>query len=133
MYGRALLIVLVPLVAACAGAAAGVTPSASVTTAIQGWEHWFRVEWTVQARASGQEIDGYIYNTYGAGAANVQILAQGLDGAGNVVTQRLEWVPGIVPPLQRSYFRIPSLAPAAQYRVSVWAFDFVQSGTCPQC
>ena len=27
------------------------TPSASVTTAIQGWESWIRLEWTTAPRA----------------------------------------------------------------------------------
>jgi hypothetical protein len=32
-----------------------------------------------------------------------------------------------VPPLQRAYFRIPNMPPAATYRVSVWAFDTLES------
>ena len=109
-----------------AAAATAVSPSASVTTAIQGWERFFTLQWTAQGRPSGREIDGYIYNNYGARAANVQVLAQAIDGTGNVVGQQLAWVPGGVPPLSRSYFRVPGLPPANAYRVSVWAFDWVQ-------
>jgi hypothetical protein len=114
------------LAAGCAGGAAGLTPATATTTAMQGWEKYFRLDWTAQAKPSGREIDGYIYNTYGSPAANVQVLAQGLDEAGTVVGQKLEWVPGIVPALNRSYFRVAGLPPANAYRVSVWAFDFVQ-------
>ena len=122
MFGAALLAALV----ASGGGADALSPSASVTTAIQGWERHFRLDWTAQARPSGREIDGYIYNNYGAGAANVQVLAQALDGNGNLVGQQLAWVPGVVPPLSRSYFKVPGLPPAPSYRVSVWAFDWVQ-------
>ena len=114
------------LVAAGAGCAgAGVTPSASVTTAVQGWEHYFRLEWTPQARANGTEIDGYIYNSHGAPAGNVQLLAQALDASNNIVGQKLGRVHGVVPNFGRSYFKISGLPAAQQYRVSVWAFDII--------
>jgi len=123
------LIAVVALAAGCGGTmAAGMAPSASTTTAIQGWEHYFRLDYTAQ----GRSLDGYIYNNYGSPAANVQILAQALDASGNVVGQKLEWVPGVVPPLNRSYFRVAGLPPASQYRASVWAFDWVQSGSSPE-
>jgi hypothetical protein len=57
----------------------------------------------------------------------VQLLAQGLDASGNVVGQKIVWLSGMVPGLQRSYFRISNMPPAAQYRVSVWAFETVES------
>ena len=123
LVGVAMLAVLI---GGCV-ASGGMTPSASVTTAIQGWEHYFALDWTVQPKANGNEIGGYIYNRYGAPAANVQILAQGLDEQGNVIGQRLEWVPGTVPSLDRAFFRVPALPPAPQYRVAVWAFDWLQS------
>jgi hypothetical protein len=112
------------LTAGCAGST-GMTPSATMTTAIQGWEHYFTLDWTAQPRAGGQDIDGYIYNRYGADAL-VQILAQGLDKSGNVVGQRLARVHGTVPRLNRSYFRVAGLPAADTYRVTVWAYDFLQ-------
>lgn len=124
--GCAVLAVMV--VGFTGGSAGGMTPSASVTTAIQGWESYFKLDWTVQPKSKGNEIDGYVHNTYGSPAANVQILAQALDDKGNVVGQKVEWVPGIVPALNRSYFKVAALPAVSQYRVSVWAFDFIQSG-----
>ena len=127
---RALLVILVPLAAAgCAGTAGGLAPSASVTTAVQGWENWLRVDWTAQSRPTGQDIDGYVYSKRGSNIVNVQLLAQGLDANGNVVGQKVEWVPGMVPALQRTYFRIPNMPAAAQYRVSVWAFETAESAS----
>jgi hypothetical protein len=103
------------------------TPSATVTTAVYGWETWLRVDWTAQAQGSGQLIDGYVYSTYGSPVYDVRILAQALDGAGNVVGQKIVWVPGIVPALQRTYFRVSGMPSADRYRVTVWSFDTVQS------
>lgn len=121
------VVVLAALVAGCAGSAGtSMSPSASVTTVMQGWERYFTLDWTAQTKPDGREIDGYIYNNYGSPAANVQVLAQGLDAGGNVVGQKLAWVPGGVPPLNRSYFRVAGLPPANAYRVSVWAFDWVE-------
>src|SRR5204862_2942054 len=92
---RWIVVLVLPVLAGCANAAsgaAGVQPSASVTTAVQGWEHWFRLEWTAQAKGDRREIDGYVYNSYGRAAAHMQMLAQALDASGNVVTQKIEWV-----------------------------------------
>jgi hypothetical protein len=123
--------VLIAAIAAGATTASGLTPSASVTTAIQGWEHWLRLEWAAEARANGEAIDGYVYNKHGSPIDSVQLLAQGLDGAGKVVAQKIEWVPGIVPGLQRAYFRIPEMRQAARYQVTVWAFNIVESHAFP--
>lgn len=120
------LLVLVPLAAGCT-AAGGLNPSASTTTAILGWENWLGVDWAAQARPGGHDIDGYVYSKHGSNIINVQLLAQGLDGNGNVVGQKVEWVQGGVPALQRRYFRIPNMPAAASYRVSVWAFETVES------
>jgi hypothetical protein len=120
------LLAFAPLVTGCSGAAAGMTPSASTTTAIEGWEHYFSLDWAAQPTPKGHAIDGYVHNKYGTAAVSVQILAQGLDASGNVVGQKLAWVPGSVPPFNRAFFIVPGLPPAERYRVSVWAFDFVE-------
>jgi hypothetical protein len=120
------VLVLLPLAAGCT-TAAGLTPSASVTTAVQGWENWLTLDWTAQAQPAGQEITGYIYSHRGMQIVDVRLLAQGLDGSGAVVGQRIAWVPGGVPGLQRTYFRIPAMPPAERYRVTVWAFESVES------
>jgi hypothetical protein len=118
--------------AGCAGGAGGPTPSATVSTAIQGWERYFRLEYEPQARPNGIELEGYAYNQYGTPMANVQILGQALDGAGNVVGQRLAWVHGVVPALNRSYFKVGGLPRAERYRATVWAFDILDSGSLPR-
>jgi hypothetical protein len=131
-YGaRGLVVVMLVAVVSGGCVGAGVSPSASATTAVPGWEHFFRLEWAPYAHGGGTAIDGYIYNGYISPVANVQILAQALDAGNNVVAQRLEWVPRVVPALDRSYFRVAALPPADRYRVSVWAFDVVEAPTSP--
>lgn len=114
------------VVGGCAGAP-GLTPSASVTTTTLGWEHYFKIDWGLEpGPADSRAAAGYVYNEYGRRAENVQILAQALDASGNVIGQRLAWVPGGVPALSRGYFKVGPLPPADAYRVSVWAFDFLE-------
>jgi hypothetical protein len=120
---RVLLVALVPLAGGCAGATGGLVPSATMTTAIQGWESRLSLDW----EAAGQDITGYVNSKYGAPIVNVRLLAQGLDADGNVVGQKIEWLNGTVPSLQRAYFRIANMPPAARYRVSVWSFDTLES------
>ena len=121
------LILAAMLLAGCAGVNMDPVPTASVTTAVQGWERYFRLDWSGQATPRGMEIDGYIYNTYGSPAANVRVLAQALDPKDEVIAQTIEWVPGVVPNFSRSYFKVSALPPAAAYRVTVWSFDIVDT------
>jgi len=124
-----LLLILVPLAAGCATGPGGMMPSASVTTATQGWERCLSVDWTAQPRPGGSDLEGYVSNLQGTPMLGVQLLAQGLDATGNVVGQKVEWVQTGVPGLQRSYFRIAGLPPAAQYRVTVWSFETMESSS----
>ena len=124
-FQRGLVVALLAGTAAMGCATPGLTPSASVTTAVQGWEHYFRLEWTPTVRPNDVAIDGYVYNAHGAPAGNVRLLVQALDTANNVVDQKLTWVPGVVPNFGRSYFEVSGLPRADHYRVTVWAFDII--------
>ena len=114
------------LTGCAAGLEPGLAPSASVTTAVQGWERYFRIEATPEPAAGGTSLEGYIYNLYGR-PANVRLLAQALDASNNVIDQRIEWVLGGVPQLGRAYFKTRALPPADQYRLTVWAFDIIDT------
>ena len=127
---RLRLVALLVALGAISGCAPGLAPSAEVTTAVQGWEHYFRIDAETTVTPAGTLVDGYIYNQYGR-PAQVQLLAQALDASGGVVAQRIEWVLGGVPQLSRAYFRISPLPPAEQYRVTVWAFDIIDTSGFP--
>jgi hypothetical protein len=98
-----LFLLVLLLAAGCAGTpGSGVTPSATTTAAISGWESWARLEWTAQPAAGGNDIVGYVYSHRGHTLLNV-------------VGQKIEWIPSAVPAMQRAYFRVPAMPPAAQY------------------
>jgi len=65
-------------------------------------------------------------NTYGEPAGKVQLLAQALDANGNVVAQRIEWVPGVVPGFGRVYFEVSKMPKADAYRVTVWSYERIE-------
>ena len=105
-----------------------ITPSASTTTLMQGWEHWFKLEWsTDRAPAGDMRIRGYITNEYGVGAEPLRLLGQALDASGAVVGQQIVWVPGGAGGYQRAYFEIWHLPVADHYRVSVWDYSRPQA------
>ena len=122
-----LLLMVTPMLAACAtGGQAGMQPSATTTTAIQGWERYISID-MAEARPGTGNVEGYVSNRYGTMLMNVQLLGQALDANGNLVGQKVEWLGNSIPPLQRVYFRIPNMPAAAQYRVTVWAFDSAET------
>jgi hypothetical protein len=108
---------------------AEVTPSASVTTLMPDAERWFKLSWeTAPERDGSVRLRGYVVNTYGEPAGKVQLLAQALDANGNVVAQRIEWVPGVVPGFGRAYFEVPKMPKADAYRVTVWSYERIEGG-----
>jgi hypothetical protein len=107
----------------------GTEPSAAVTSLVPDVQRWFRVTWTAEPQRDGERrLYGYVENALGEPATKVQLLAQALDASGNIVGQRLAWVPELIPALGRGYFEIPKMPPAAEYRVTVWAFDRIKGG-----
>ena len=126
MNARGIIALAVLSVTACS--TASTTPSASVTTLQPVWPSYFTLDWSLEpAEAGWQKIDGYVYsNSKAFPARNMQILAQALDESGSVIGQRLEWVPGVLPPGGWIYFTVGALPPANAYRVSVWHWEFQQ-------
>lgn len=89
---------------------------------------YLRVEWELQAPRGGyRNMCGRVYNTRHVTARRVGLLAEGLDGAGQVVSSRFKEVLGDVPSSGYSYFCVPLQTGATTYRVSVrtvdWGFE----------
>lgn len=109
---------------------ASLTPSESTTTLMQGWDHWFKLDWSVESeRGGGRQIRGYITNEHGEAAEPLRLLAQAMDTSGAVVGQQIAWVPEGVGGYERTYFEISHLPAADHYRVSVWDYSFLQAET----
>ena len=100
----------------------------SLTPHIPGWERFFTVNWEPMERRGKPYLSGYIVSSYGVTATRVQLLVDSLDAAGQTVAQNVEWLGGgNLPGFSRTYFEVPVRERASSYRVSVFAFDFVQS------
>jgi hypothetical protein len=119
--------VLALCVSACGTDNSNVTPSASVTTLTAGWERHFKLDWRVESRQGGVQLQGTVTSSHGARAEPMRLLAQALDASGTVVGQRIAWVSGGVGGFQQAYFEFSDLPAADRYRVSVWDYSFQQS------
>jgi len=93
---------------------------AAETSTRESLDQTFRLEWTKTAR----NVNGYVYNSSNRRAAHMQLLVEGLDAAGTVVTKTMTWVRD-VPPNNRAFFDV-AVPNAPSYRVSVLSFDWVE-------
>ena len=130
--GSILAAVLLALTAvgttACGTTSTYLTPSGSTTTLMQGWEHWFKLDWSVEPEPDGgKRIRGYVTNEYGEPAEPVRLLAQALDASDVVVGQKIVWVLEGVGGFERAYFEVSHLPAADHYRVSVWDYSILQA------
>ncbi|MGH7277123.1 MAG: hypothetical protein ACREJG_00385 [Candidatus Rokuibacteriota bacterium] len=118
--------------AGCALSGGLSTPGRAVTGAsleplIVGWERFFNVSWQAGERRGEPIVYGRVSNEYGSPAARVQLLVESLDGAGQVTAQRVAWLGRTLGPFDSSYFEAPVPRVAPAYRVSVFAFDWLQA------
>ena len=123
-----LISLIVTMGAACASTGATPPRSMTTTTLMAGWEHHFTVEWAAaEQNPNARKVSGYVYNQNGESALSLRVLAQALDRTGAVVGYRVAYVPGGVGGFGRSYFEVPNLPVAENYRVSVWDYTWLQA------
>jgi hypothetical protein len=116
--GLALLVALVTV-----HGAAGQT----LTPLVLGWENFFTLTWEQSQQRSQPIISGYIKNNAGFPARRIQLLVDALDASGRVTGQRVSWLGSDLTSGMRAYFEVPAPPPASTYRVSVFAYDWVQT------
>jgi hypothetical protein len=87
------------------------------------WASYFTVEWQATPQDGRALVSGKVTNTTGWGARRIQLLVEGLDAAGRVVSQRVAWLGVDLPAADRAFFEVPVAPPSAGYRVQVFAFD----------
>jgi hypothetical protein len=94
---------------------------------IVGWERYFKITWSVAERHGRPVIEGRLTNDYGSGATRIQLLVEGLDQSGQILSQQVSWFGRTLGPFDTSYFEVPVREPAPAYRVSVFAWDRIES------
>ncbi len=87
------------------------------------WDRYFSVDSQAGVCKGHAIVSGYVINVGMWGTKRIQLLVEGLDAGGHVVGQQVTWLGVDLGPGMRSYFEVPAPAPAASYRVRVFAFD----------
>ena len=111
----------VAMVAATAGASA----AAELQPQMWGWERVFNVSWQPAQHRGQPVVEGYVTNVSPYETAQIRILVESLDGAGQVTAQRVAWVPGDLGGGGRLFFQVPAV-PASAYRVRIFSYDRVE-------
>lgn len=94
---------------------------------VAGWERFFTITSETVRSGDKTRVAGYLTNEAGFKAQRVRLLIDGLDASGQPTGQSIAWVPSPGPgPGGRVYFDEPAPA-GASHRVSVFAYDWVQS------
>lgn len=105
----------------------GAAVAAPLEPLVSGWEAYFKLDWQAEHRAGRPVLTGHVLNDWGVPAASLQLLVEGLDGSGAVISQRVEWLGTMLTPGTRAYFELPVSGTAPAWRVSVFAFDWVEA------
>lgn len=96
-----------------------------------GWEQFFRLDWSTGTQQGRPVVYGRVYNAWGVAAANVRLLVDGLNDKGEVESQTIGWLAFPLTPGTTAPFEVSVDGRAPSYRVSVFAYDWVQRGRGP--
>ena len=102
--------------------------AAMLTPLVVDGERYFSVEWQAADTPGQPAVYGRIRNQYGFAAQKVRLLIDSLDAAGAVTAQTIAYVPFDITPGTGAWFEARVPARAASYRVSVFQWEWVQSG-----
>lgn len=95
---------------------------------LPGWERIFRIDVKPGERKGKPVLRGDLVNDSPYTIARVRLLTDALDGSGNVIAQKIEYVPRVMGPFSSQYFEIPAPGPASAYRVQVFDYERIESG-----
>ena len=124
-----LVIALLAAVSGCANLQSG--HGGPAQTGLQplnvGWERDLAVSWESGQHRGSQVVSGYVNNTSPYDLANTRVLVEALDAGGQVIEQRVGYLPGELRGGGRLYFEVP-IAQAPTYRVRVFSYDRMEAG-----
>jgi len=90
---------------------------------VVGSENVIRLQWQTAQHRGRTVLSGYVLNDSMYAITRVQLLVEGLDREGAVVSQTVTWLGDDVDASAKTFFEVPAPGPAAGYRVRVFAFD----------
>lgn len=122
-----LKVLAVSIVLFVASSAMAQGPARLTPLVIEG-ERYFTLQWQAGDTNGRSDVHGTIANEWGFAARKIRLLVDSLDAAGAVAAQTIAYVPFDLPPGTRSYFEARVPGGAASYRVSVYQWEWVQSG-----
>jgi hypothetical protein len=95
---------------------------------VLGWEQVFKVEWEPGERGGQDQVRGYLVNASPYTITRARLLIESVDERGEVLAQRLFWIPDALTPFTRVAFSSPPAQRAPAYRVRVFDFDQFVAG-----
>ena len=124
-----LVIALLAAVAGCANLESGDMgrPQKGLQPLNVGWERDLSVTWESGQPHGTQAVSGYVTNISPYDLANTRVLVEALDAGGQVIEQRVGYLPGELRGGGRLYFEVP-IAQAPTYRVRVFSYDRMEAG-----
>jgi hypothetical protein len=90
---------------------------------VVGWEQILRVEWDQSDRQGQERVQGSLVNASPYTITRARVLVESLDERGEILAQRVVWVPGELTPFTRVHFGAAPAQRAPRYRVRVFDFD----------
>ena len=121
------LVAVLLMTSLAVGGCATTSTGGPLTPLVVGWEQFFKLTWTVSEWRGHPVVSGRIYNDWNFAAANVRLLVDELDANGQIVDQKIGWLGFTLTPGTTAPFEIPVAHQTPNHRVSVFAFDWVQS------
>ena len=105
----------------------GTAPTRELRSIDPGWERYFTITWQPGTQSGRRVVSGSVQNRYGATASRVQLLVEGLDDKGGILSQRVVWLGGNIGPFETVHFDV-RVEPATNYRVTIFAYDQGRGG-----
>jgi len=122
---RRMLSALVVATSILAGADVG--GAAEIKPHMLGWEQIFTLEYGPGQYRGQPAVEGVVTNISPYFLTGVRLLVDTLDVNGNILTQKVAWVPGDFAGGTHAFFSVPT-PPAPAYRVRVFTYDRYEFG-----
>jgi len=91
-----------------------------------GWERHFAVEYEPGVYRGQPVVEGTVTNVSPYSVISVRLLVDSLDANGQLIAQKVAYLPGDMPGGSHLFFQVPT-APAPAYRVRVFSYDRFES------